>query len=173
MQESFKLWNRGRYPVGVRYEVASNFVTWYNDCMKTCSRCNQEKAPEAFGWRSLKNQTRHSWCKVCRKAYDADSWRNGSKKKTTLAKRAEVVERNQEYIKSILINSSCVDCKVSDPRVLQFDHIKGEKKYNVSAMFDFSLELIKDEIKKCEIVCANCHQIRTSMRAGNWRSLWL
>jgi hypothetical protein len=52
---------------------------------------------------------------------------------------------------------------------MDFDHMGGHhKKNNVSRMMltDCSLKTIKEEIKKCELVCANCHRIRTFRRRG-------
>ena len=48
---------------------------------------------------------------------------------------------------------------------LQFDHRNGEeKKYNICRMDGNSIENIKKEMKKCDVVCANCHAIRTEQR---------
>jgi hypothetical protein len=62
-------------------------------------------------------------------------------------------------------SSGCKDCGESNPIVLDFDHLK-DKKYNVSRMIHdgFSWKAIKKEIEKCEVVCANCHRIRTYNR---------
>ena len=56
----------------------------------------------------------------------------------------------------------CVDCGIKDYRVLQFDHIK-DKINNIPNMVANASKLqnIKNEIKKCEFRCANCHQIKT------------
>ena len=64
--------------------------------------------------------------------------------------------------------SGCTDCGENNPIVLDFDHIK-DKKYNVSRMIHdgFSWRAIKKEIDKCEVVCANCHRIRTYNRLQN------
>ena len=61
--------------------------------------------------------------------------------------------------------SGCVDCGVNNHIVLDFDHLR-DKKYNVSRMIHdgFSWKAIKREIAKCEVVCANCHRIRTHFR---------
>ena len=48
---------------------------------------------------------------------------------------------------------------------LQFDHRDGEeKKHNICRMDGHSIEKIKKEMKKCDVVCANCHAIRTEQR---------
>lgn len=74
----------------------------------------------------------------------------------------------QQYKKKlaeIKIASGCVDCGEKNHIVLDFDHIR-DKKYNVSRMIHdgFSWKAIVKEIKKCEVVCANCHRIRTHNR---------
>lgn len=62
----------------------------------------------------------------------------------------------------------CMDCGVSYPsHVLQFDHVRGKKLFNLSSSWmTKSLRLIREEIEKCEIVCANCHSERTFRRSA-------
>ena len=47
---------------------------------------------------------------------------------------SSVYERNLNYIKNYLSNNPCVDCGNNNIVVLEFDHVRGEKKYNVSDM---------------------------------------
>jgi hypothetical protein len=48
------------------------------------------------------------------------------------------------------------------PAALDFDHVRGEKLYNVAKMAaGYSWAKILVEIEKCDVVCANCHRIRT------------
>ena len=64
-------------------------------------------------------------------------------------------------------HSVCVDCKISyPPHMLDFDHLK-DKSFGIGKDSGQSVELIKKEIEKCEIVCANCHRHRTYMRSIN------
>lgn len=55
---------------------------------------------------------------------------------------------------------SCNRCGFSDYRALQFHHTNN-KEYNISSMIKggFNLSSIKEEAEKCEVLCANCHQI--------------
>lgn len=71
-----------------------------------------------------------------------------------------------------LKDKSCVDCRISDPVVLDFDHrVLEEKKYNISQMMpSHNWSVIKEEIDKCDAVCANCHRKRTAKQFG-WRKL--
>ncbi|HEX8733821.1 MAG TPA: hypothetical protein VF721_00770 [Pyrinomonadaceae bacterium] len=55
-----------------------------------------------------------------------------------------------------------MDCGISDWRVLEFDHRdRKTKRINIADSTKYSLKVAKEEIAKCDIVCANCHNIRT------------
>ena len=75
-------------------------------------------------------------------------------------------KKNKEYTNSIKENSQCVDCGESNPLVLDFDHVRGVKFSHISDMVNrpYNINKIKEEIKKCEIRCANCHRIVTHNR---------
>ena len=63
----------------------------------------------------------------------------------------------------------CVDCGETDPRVLTFDHVRGEKLFTLNAAVKGKggLRAMIDEIRKCDVVCANYHTIRTIDRIGD------
>lgn len=72
--------------------------------------------------------------------------------------------RNQ--IDEFKILSGCKDCGYNKHAyVLDFDHLK-DKEDGISEMLHRSLswDRIKKEIEKCEVVCSNCHRIRTYNR---------
>lgn len=56
----------------------------------------------------------------------------------------------------------CDDCGRRFPsEQMDFDHVRGEKLRNVSAMLNAGLPQLLAEIAKCDVVCANCHRVRT------------
>jgi hypothetical protein len=73
----------------------------------------------------------------------------------------------------LLCASKCYDCEYSNPIALQFDHLPGtDKKFEISkavAGSTRSWKAIQQEIDKCQIVCANCHLIRTATRGSYMR----
>jgi hypothetical protein len=75
-------------------------------------------------------------------------------------------KKNKAFINRVKRIYSCVDCGEGNPVVLDFDHVKGNKRGNISDMarWSYSLETIKEEIRKCEIRCANCHRKKTHER---------
>ena len=59
----------------------------------------------------------------------------------------------------------CTDCGQSYPApVMDFDHICGEKLHGIGQMWTFSVARQLAELIKCDIVCANCHRLRTWRR---------
>ena len=82
-------------------------------------------------------------------------------------------QRAREFITEYFATHPCVDCGEDDPVVLTFDHVPGEheKRDNVADMVKggYGLEAIKAEIAKTEVVCFNCHSMRTQKRTGAYR----
>jgi uncharacterized protein YktB (UPF0637 family) len=71
----------------------------------------------------------------------------------------------RDKLANIKENAGCADCGIKNQIILDFDHLK-DKKYNISQMIrdGFSWKAIMKEVEKCEVVCANCHRIRTHKR---------
>lgn len=81
-------------------------------------------------------------------------------------------ERQKLYVETIreLKSAPCMDCGgVYPPCCMDYDHIDDNKTANVATLIsnNRSLEVILSEIEKCELVCANCHRIRTHERRTN------
>ena len=73
-----------------------------------------------------------------------------------------VIQEKRSYIDEIKAKP-CMDCgKSFPPYVMDFDHRdRVEKKFNISIMILQGWERIQAEVEKCDVVCANCHRIRT------------
>lgn len=80
-------------------------------------------------------------------------------------------KENREYTNLIKSSSPCTDCQIKyPPYVMQFDHLDAKAKVDSVANLvgaGVSLQKIKDEIAKCELVCSNCHWIRTHNRRNS------
>jgi hypothetical protein len=79
-------------------------------------------------------------------------------------RRAGYRLRNQAYIVAYLRKHPCIDCGVSDPVVLEFDHVRGQKRSDISTLVRNAarLDRVAAEIAKCVVRCANCHRRRTA-----------
>lgn len=139
--------------------------------MKKCTVCNETKNLDEFHWRNKSKGTKLGVCKSCKNKRSAELWSSGSLKQDNYAAKARRVAKAQDYLWSILSTSSCLDCGETNPIVFEFDHVRGEKFSDISKMVssNYGLKAIIEEVAKCDIVCANCHKIRTSTRANHWR----
>lgn len=69
-------------------------------------------------------------------------------------------KRRRAFIQRVKIKFGCKVCGYNKcANALHFNHIKPEdKQHNIAAMAQrFSIDSIKNEIRKCEVLCANCH----------------
>jgi len=65
----------------------------------------------------------------------------------------------------------CVDCgNTFPPPAMQFDHRVGAtKRFNIGqwgGSHNMKLSALQSEVMKCDLVCANCHAVRTWMPDG-------
>ena len=76
-------------------------------------------------------------------------------------------EKKLIVIREYKLESGCLDCGYNKhPAALEFDHRVNEAKlFNIGEKVGaYSLDKIWAEIAKCDVVCANCHAIRTEER---------
>ena len=89
--------------------------------------------------------------------------RNRAQLRIKRRKREEAIRAEVRKLKS---TTPCADCEETYPHyVMDFDHVRGKKAHNVSSMMRKPTKTIWDEIAKCELVCANCHRVRTYHQA--------
>ena len=135
--------------------------------MKTCSRCNESKPLEEFQRRARNKDGHTNLCKPCKREYDNNYYRQNDYRKDYIRSNQKERERETErYIYGYLLEHPCVDCGESDVIVLEFDHIRGEKRKEISVLKRSSLKAVIKEIEKCEVRCANCHRRKTAKQFG-------
>jgi hypothetical protein len=85
-------------------------------------------------------------------------------------------EKLVEDIKLLKESSPCARCGMFFPHyVMDFDHTGQNKRFNISQACRYvwleKVAQIWKEIKKCDIVCSNCHRIREHERGRQkvWR----
>lgn len=122
-----------------------------------------------FGNRSDKKHLFKSQCRQCDRDYanlrNSDPARRSALRDKHEALRAET----RRFVYEYFVAHPCADCGADDWRVLEFDHVRGEKLFNVCEIMAKPVELVVAEVEKCESVCANCHKLRTYKRANSWR----
>jgi len=136
---------------------------------KICSKCGEEYDISHFSW-SIKGIKRHAKCLKCRSGERIQYYQNHKEEELKYKYERQKDRRDEAraYVWEYLSNHVCADCGEYDPLVLTFDHVRGTKKMNVSQMINqgYSIEVLQEEINKCEIVCNNCHLRREKKRRG-------
>lgn len=76
-------------------------------------------------------------------------------------------------VQALKLAAGCADCGYNaHPEALDFDHVTADKRIEVSELVNGSgWNHILAEIAKCEVVCANCHRVRTAKRRRNRKAL--
>jgi preprotein translocase subunit SecD len=133
--------------------------------MKFCPKCKEVKPPTE--WPASKKL---NYCSECKREYDREYWQKTKalRNERKRANATQVRNRNRAYVWDFLTKNPCIDCGESDPIVLEFDHIQ-DKEENVSILVGnaASIERLDEEIRKCEVRCANCHRRKTASQF-NW-----
>ena len=133
---------------------------------KKCNTCRINKPLAEFSWRNKKEGKKLESCKKCYQKRRKEYYKKNHEKE--IARMYKTRDNNIKKVLLYLLGHPCVDCEENDYLVLQFDHVRGKKKASISQLVRSSpsWEKIADEIKKCEVRCANCHTRRTAKQKG-------
>ncbi len=142
---------------------------------KICTSCGIERdAENDFRWEYKSRGKRQARCKYFQSELSKLHYRNNKPiyNERTRIRKAQVLTENIAHISSYLSTHPCVECNLADIRLLEFDHVNGQKSREIADLFSwgFNWFTIETEIAKCEVRCANCHRIKTVERGKWWRA---
>lgn len=70
--------------------------------------------------------------------------------------------RKRKELFFVLLGNQCVQCGSQEN--LEFDHIDpGKKKFSITRMWGYSFKKVMEELKKCQLLCHECHQKKTNL----------
>ena len=74
--------------------------------------------------------------------------------------------KHRALVQAIKMEKGCADCGFNEHyAALEFDHLDPTtKRYPINKMYAWSWKAIEAEMAKCDVVCANCHAMRTARR---------
>jgi len=77
------------------------------------------------------------------------------------AKRSQ--KRNAKIIKDEKLKRGCEQCGYKGHHAaLDFDHIDPKtKRRDIAKMHTTNIKALREEMEKCQVLCANCHRIKT------------
>ena len=132
--------------------------------LRLCARCAEWKTDAQF---HNSRTGQFSYCRDCRRAYDRQYYDERGRT-ARIARQRDRINKARAWMAGLKSGSPCTDCGETFPVwVMHWDHLPGfEKRDAISVMVtNRTRAAVLDELKKCELVCANCHVMRTVRRA--------
>lgn len=128
--------------------------------MKYCSRCKTEKSLLDFNKCSSKKDRLQSCCRDCSKKLNNDGYiYNQNRRNSIKERRVEISTYNRKMVNRYKKMCKCLICKESEPVTLDLHHLDPLiKNESPSRMIGYSTESLKKEIRKCVVLCSNCHR---------------
>lgn len=128
---------------------------------KRCTICKQIKELSEFNKNKCKKDGLNTLCKICSQERSKQYYKENKE-----YHRKYIYERRKKYaadmriIKNEAKSIGCIKCNEKDVCCLDFHHNDPTKKlYNISALAHrVSKKKLLVELKKCSILCSNCHR---------------
>ena len=142
--------------------------------LKVCTICKKKKPLSEFNKNKSRKDGLNNLCKICSQQRSKLYYQENRKSHLKVIKnnKAKRVKGNIELLLEYLKQHSCIDCGNDDIRVLEFDHLSDKFKNVCKLVQDgYSWKTVQKEIAKCEVVCCNCHRIRSLERLGSYRHI--
>lgn len=134
-----------------------------------CSKCKQEKDSDEFNYNSSRKRFAHH-CKKCHSDYLKSHYQRNKKYYKDKAKKR--VDEIREWFVEYKSKLKCIECGESHPSCIEFHHKnKDEKELEISDAIGngWTQKRILTEIKKCDVLCSNCHRKRHwNEKTGPW-----
>jgi len=125
---------------------------------KCCTKCKVKKEYKDFQKHDSTKNGLTSWCTECMNKNSALYRKNN---------RTRVRETHGNYRRNLqdravnYLGSKCAICGINDERVLEIDHIVPVKGCRETSRY-YLLRAILNGSKNYQLLCANCHKIKTA-----------
>jgi hypothetical protein len=137
--------------------------------MITCKTCYVEKPLECY---TPSQQNPKGRCKECQSEYGRKHY---EKNRETYLSKDDARREGYRKLIAEYKDVPCKDCGVKyPPYIMDFDHLNpDEKSFTIGRAVAKGLnkEIVIQEIKKCDVVCSNCHRQRTYSKAKRGRQI--
>ncbi len=121
-----------------------------------------------YHWKNRAEGRRVHQCKQC-VADNSAAWYQDNRARMKRVRSRHATKLRAEY--HSLKDQPCADCGGRFPHyVMEFDHVRGTRNTPVARLQKSARSRLRAEVQKCDLVCANCHKVRTHRRRQAMRA---
>jgi hypothetical protein len=155
--------DKGQFTKGERKVNQWGWALFFTSTHKDCRKCGRRRLHEDFSKDPSNKYGLAYWCKECAAANarrchalkTTPKW----KAKRSAQGRALRIQVKQQAV--ALLGGKCTDCQQEFPMsVFDFHHIDPTQKDFSVGKYKIWNDRLQAELKKCILLCANCHRIR-------------
>lgn len=126
--------------------------------MRECARCKIKKPTEEFGICNSRKDGLQRLCILCNREQAREYYHKEKQRSTHVRRAATRHQKIAAVLDDIKASSRCCACGEGCVVCLDFHHLAEEDKQFILARCVFSVAKILEEVKKCEVICSNCHR---------------
>ena len=160
---------------GLGKTYSDGLKCWCRECCRKQARVfarTPEQQQKRKQWADdhkerLRQQAKYRW-KTRKHIYEPARQRWALEhKEEMLALSRERRVQFRSFIDFLKTGKPCADCGgLFAPYIMEYDHVRGEKRFAIGRMTNHRQSRVLEEIDKCDLVCCNCHRVRTQYRKG-------
>lgn len=127
---------------------------------KICTKCQRELPLDAFRWKNKAEGKKHSQCKECQQKQEHQHYQESKERRQRVRERADWSKKNNTTLVDYYRSFGCKKCGEKRFYLIDFHHKDPSLKFStINQMIKSApYEQLKQEIEKCDTLCANCHR---------------
>jgi hypothetical protein len=143
---------------------------WYKNNQEHCKEVGRKwKEQHPKYWQSYSGEGRGVYPRTNIDGLNIEEYETDEAfgKALSAAQYKRQIKKAREYVRALKQASPCTDCGgFFHFSAMDFDHTGSDKSFNIAEAVGrgVSIRALDREIVKCELVCANCHRVRTWIR---------
>jgi hypothetical protein len=128
--------------------------------VKHCKKCNTTKHKIDFNKNRTNSDGLQAHCRLCQKKADSASYKKSAIRRAKVAEQGRLAkERGKSLVQRYKRMCKCRVCREDEPIALDLHHLDpSTKEDNPSRLYGYSFKKLKEEVRKCIVLCANCHR---------------
>jgi hypothetical protein len=126
---------------------------------KHCRGCGEDKSVEDFNRNKAKTDGLQTQCRDCMHDLNKSHYHKSPERRAKLRMNGKLLRvKNAKFLARYKRFYGCRLCREREPVVLDLHHIDPAVKDTEVSKLLHSSDRMKEELRKCAVLCANCHR---------------